>query len=119
MRLKLDENVTVQAAPSLRSRGHDVDTVLDEALGGRPDEDVWQAAQQAGRFFVTQDLDFADVRRFAPGTHHGVLLVRIPDGEQNRLPAYLEAWLQTPECESWAHCFVVATPNKVRILRPE
>jgi hypothetical protein len=32
MRIKLDENVTANAAPSLRTLGHDVDTVLDEAL---------------------------------------------------------------------------------------
>jgi hypothetical protein len=41
-------------------------------------------AQRAGRFLVTQDLDFSDVRRFEPGSHHGLLLVRLPDAEQWR-----------------------------------
>jgi Domain of unknown function (DUF5615) len=39
---------------------------------------VWQAAQEGRRFLITQDLDFSDVRRYAPGTHHGLLLVRLP-----------------------------------------
>ncbi len=37
------------------------------------------AAQAEGRFLITQDLDFSDVRRFQPGTHHGLLLVRLPE----------------------------------------
>jgi hypothetical protein len=39
---------------------------------------VWTAAQADGRFLVTQDLDFSDARKYAPGTHHGLLLVRLP-----------------------------------------
>lgn len=119
MRLKLDENITPRAAGRLRTLGHDVDTVLDESLGGQTDEAVWRAAQSEGRFLVTQDLDFSDTRRFLPGTHGGILLVRIPDGVQNALADYLESWLSSPDCESWAGCYVIATPNKVRVLRPE
>lgn len=117
MRIKLDENVPARAAERLRTLGHDVDTVITEGLAGRPDPDVWQAAQTAERFLVTQDLDFSDTRRFAPGTHHGILLVRVPDDAQWRLTDFLIGWLGTPECETWSRCFVVATPNKVRVLR--
>jgi predicted nuclease of predicted toxin-antitoxin system len=118
MKVKLDENITPRAATRLRSLGHDVDTALDEALGGHCDEAVWREAQETGRFLVTQDLDFSDVRRFKPGTHRGILLVRIPDATQNRLADYLEAWFGALDCGSWDGCFVVATPNKVRVLRP-
>ncbi len=61
-------------------------------LGGHSDADVWSAAQTAGRFFVTQDLDFSDARVFAPGTHHGVLLARVPDDEQWRVADHVVAW---------------------------
>jgi hypothetical protein len=33
--------------------------------------------QASQRFLVTRDLDFSDVRTFAPGTHRGLLLVRL------------------------------------------
>jgi predicted nuclease of predicted toxin-antitoxin system len=118
VKLKLDENLPLSISIRLAAIGLDTDTVLTEGLGGRPDAEVWQAAQIAQRFLVTQDLDFSDVRRFAPGTHHGILLVRLPDSEQWRIGDYLLGWFSTPEARSWEKCFVVATVNKVRVLRP-
>ena len=41
MKLKLDEHIPQSAATRLAALGNDVDTVLDEQLGGRSDEDVW------------------------------------------------------------------------------
>jgi predicted nuclease of predicted toxin-antitoxin system len=118
MKLKLDENLPVTTALRLRERGHDVDTVHDEGLVGRADEVVWSAAQAEERFLVTQDLDFSDTRKFVPGTHHGILLVRLPDAEQWRVTDYLVAWLASPDAEQWARCVVVATPTKVRVAAP-
>ncbi|HQP37373.1 MAG TPA: DUF5615 family PIN-like protein [Polyangiaceae bacterium] len=34
MRLKLDENIPASVVPRLRQLGYDVETVLDEHLGG-------------------------------------------------------------------------------------
>ena len=82
MKLKLDENLPESAATRLAALGYDVDTVLAEQLGGRNDDDVWAAAQAEGRLLVTHDLDFSDARRFRPGSHAGVLIVRLPDSEQ-------------------------------------
>jgi len=67
---------------------------------------------------VTQDLDFSDVRAFAPGTHPGLFIVRLPDSEQWRLGDYLVAWFATGDVSTWHACFIVATQNKLRIQRP-
>jgi len=77
MRIKLDGNLPDSLRDVLRSYGHDGDTVCDGRLVGRPDRVVWQAAQDGARMLITQDLDFSDVRTFAPGTHHGLWLVRL------------------------------------------
>jgi predicted nuclease of predicted toxin-antitoxin system len=116
--LKLDENIAVSAAVRLAALGHDVHTVLDEGLGGHSDTEVWHAAQAESRFLVTQDLDFSDARRFEAGTHAGILLVRLPDSEQWRISDYLVAWFSAVDAATWDRCFVVATPNKVRVRRP-
>jgi len=118
VKLKLDENLPRSVQARLAAAGFDVDTVLDEGLGGRSDADVWSAAQAGERFLVTQDLDFSDIRRFAPGTHHGLLVVRVPDSEQWRIGDHVLAWMTTPDAATWSGCFVVATPNRLRVLRP-
>lgn len=118
MRIKLDENIAESARGRLTALGYDVHTVLDEGLSGHADGEVWMAAQTEERFLITQDLDFSDERRFAAGSHAGVLLVRLPDAEQWRISDYLAAWFSTSDADSWERCFVVATPNKVRVRRP-
>ena len=118
MKIKLDDNIPYTVRSRLAGHELDIETVLDEGLGGRSDEDVWAAAQAEGRFLVTQDLDFSDRRKFAPGTHHGLLIVRLPDSEQWRIGDYVTAWLSSPDLAGWTGCFVVATPTKVRVLRP-
>ena len=118
MKIKLDENIPHTVRSRLTGQDLDIDTVLDEGLGGRSDEDIWLAAQSEGRFLVTQDLDFSDRRKFAPGTHHGLLIARLPDSEQWRIGDYVTAWLLSPDFATWAGCFVVATPTKVRVMRP-
>jgi Domain of unknown function (DUF5615) len=68
MKIKLDENLPLRLAAGLTALGHEVHTVFDEDLLGARDERIWAVAQEEERFLVTQDLDFADLRRFVPGT---------------------------------------------------
>jgi predicted nuclease of predicted toxin-antitoxin system len=117
VKLKLDENIPQSAATRLVALGYDVDTVLDERLGGRSDEAVWAAAQAEGRFLVTQDLDFADARKFESGKHAGVLIVRLPDSEQWRVGDHLVGWFSDPDARTWERCMVIATVRKVRVVR--
>jgi predicted nuclease of predicted toxin-antitoxin system len=118
LKIKLDENISASVAPRLASLGFDTDTVIDEGLRGKDDADVWVAAQAEERLLITQDLDFSDARAFAPGTHAGLFLLRLPDVEQWRLGDYLVGWFASSDVESWRRCIVIATPHKLRVLRP-
>jgi len=116
MKIKLDENLPARLAGILSTRGHDVHTVPDENLSGRSDADIWQAACKEGRLLVTQDMDFSDVRRFAPDTHAGLLLLRLREpGAQALIDAVTAV---VDEMPGWHSCFVVVTENKVRVKRP-
>ena len=77
MKIKLDENLPERLVAALAALGHDIDTVRAERLNGHADSNVWSATQATKRFLITQDLDFSDVRRYEPGTHVGLLLVRL------------------------------------------
>jgi predicted nuclease of predicted toxin-antitoxin system len=119
MKIKIDENLPLRIALSLKSLGEDVHTVQDERLSGCVDLVIWEAAQRDERFLITQDLDFSDVRRFVPGTHHGILLIRLRSPSRFTLIERIEELFKTENVAGWAGCFVVATERKVRVRRPQ
>jgi predicted nuclease of predicted toxin-antitoxin system len=118
VRIKLDENLPKSLIALLAELGHDVDSVPHEDLAGHDDADVWAAAQSAERFLVTQDLDFSDARQFRPGTHHGLLLVRLRAPGRLALAEKVRALFANENVASWARCFVVVSDRKLRVLRP-
>lgn len=118
MKIKLDENLPERLGPELTSLGHEVDTVRAEHLTGRSDNEIWQAAQSVDRFLITQDLDFSDVRRYVPGTHAGLLLVRLAQPGRDALVARVVLLFATESVDQWKGCLVVATDHKVRVKRP-
>jgi predicted nuclease of predicted toxin-antitoxin system len=117
VKIKLDENIPSDAVAVLGS-SHDIDTVHSEGLDGQDDPTVFAAAQAESRFLVTQDLDFSDLRQFLPGTHPGVLLLRLRNPSRSELNRRLAELVASEDFESWAGCFVVATDSKVRVRRP-
>jgi predicted nuclease of predicted toxin-antitoxin system len=117
MRIKLDENLPSGLVPRLKTLGHDVDTVHAEGLAGQPDSKVWRAVQGEKRFFITQDMDFSDIRQFEPGTHAGILLLRLHVPDRRNLIARLEELYTMENASEWEGCFVVATDRKVRVVR--
>ena len=118
MRIKLDENIPRRLVVPLTVLGHDVDTVEQEGLIGSEDPIVWAAAQREGRFLITQDLDFSDLRRYRPGTHHGVLLVRLQAPGRNALLQRIQGLFSHEDTSGWEGCFIVATDRKLRVRRP-
>jgi predicted nuclease of predicted toxin-antitoxin system len=117
MKIKLDENLPVHLAAMLASLHHDVHTIAEENLSGKSDREVWESAQHEDRFLITQDLDFSDIRRFAPGTHCGILLVRLHSPDRESVIQRVSEVFRREEVDGWAKCFVVATDRKVRVIR--
>jgi predicted nuclease of predicted toxin-antitoxin system len=118
VKIKLDENLPERLVSRLHALGHDVDTVRAEHLAGSDDTEIWQAAQSVDRFLITQDLDFSDLRRYTPGTHAGLLLVRLAQPGGDALVARVAALFATETVDQWRGCLVVATDHKVRVKRP-
>jgi predicted nuclease of predicted toxin-antitoxin system len=119
MKFKLDENIPVDLVRVLSGIGHDVDTVPQEALTGRPDSVIWSCSQEAERLLITQDLDFSDRRRFAPGTHNGILLVRLAHPSRQGLLDRIGMLFLNEPVEEWHGSLVVVTDRKLRVTRGE
>ena len=118
MKLKLDENLPESLVVELATLNHYVDSVRQEGLAGHDDPDVWAAAQASGRFLITQDLDFSDARKFKPGTHHGLLLVRLPNAGRSALTRRIVEVFRNEVVGSWKGCFVVLSGHKLRVMSP-
>src|SRR4051794_22464447 len=65
--------------PTLRTAGYDAVDVRDVGLRGADDARVFAYAQACQAALVTADRDFSSVLTFRPGTHAGVVFVRIPN----------------------------------------
>jgi predicted nuclease of predicted toxin-antitoxin system len=117
MRIKLDEDLPYGLVPILQSLGHEVDTVESERLTGRPDDEVWAAAQADKRFLITQDLDFSDARKYQPGMHEGLLLLRLAQPGRKALTSRIASLFATELVNEWKGTIVIVTERKVRVRR--
>lgn len=85
MHIKLDEQLSQQLKSIVAQEDYEVSTVLDQDRSGMMDELLWEHIQDRDEFLITADKEFANIRKYPPGSHHGVLLLR-PAYES--LPAY-------------------------------
>ena len=118
MKIKLDENIPVTAKRCLENVSSDTHSVFDEGLSGVDDATLWDICQHEQRFLVTQDLDFSDTRKFSPGTHCGILLLRLKNPSASAVISLLMKLANKHQFTDWHGCVVVATQNKVRTFRP-
>ena len=79
---------------------------------------LWEAVQREGRFLVTSDKGFGDIRAYPPGTHAGILVLR-PDQDGIRpLVELTELVLERARLDDLAQFVSVATPRGLRTRRP-
>ena len=117
MRIKVDEDLPRRVTQVLQSNGYDAISVLEQDMGGWKDAKLWQAVQSEARFLITADKGFGDIRQYAPGTHHGVLLLR-PDQDGIRpVVELLERILRAYDLTALIGAVTVVTPRSIRIRR--
>ena len=117
MRVKVDEDLPKAALTIIVNYGHDAVSVLAQGMGGWKDPAVWRAIQAEGRFLITADKGFADIRNYPPGTHAGILLLRPDQSGIRPVVELLQRALMTCNLESLAGSVVVVTPQGIRVRR--
>ncbi len=88
MKFKIDENLPVEAAETLRQSGFVADTVEDENLSGSDDETVLARSRSGERILLTLDLDFANIRAYPPGEHSGIIILRLKRQDKATVLSY-------------------------------
>jgi len=117
--LKLDENLSRHLKARLAELGYDVVTVGDEGLLSRPDHEVGEAARTEGRMLFTLDLDFANLVKFPPGTHPGIVLIRPATLGPVEVNRFVTEFASRYDLTPLAGAVVVVEPGRVRVRRAE
>ncbi|OPX98172.1 MAG: hypothetical protein A4E58_00989 [Syntrophorhabdus sp. PtaB.Bin006] len=119
MKLKLDENLSRHLKPILSGLGHDVLTAADENLLSRPDTEVASACLKEGRMLLTLDVEFADLRKYPPGAHPGIILFRAPSFGPLTVNRFIADFVRSVNLKELTACVAVVDPDRVRVRVPE
>jgi predicted nuclease of predicted toxin-antitoxin system len=117
VKVKLDENVPRSARQVLIAAGHDVDTVIDEDLGGASDPQIVAAAAADERLLITLDRGLGDIRAYPPGSHAGILVLRPSDQSARTVAAVLAEVVAGHDLTTLAGTVTVAQRGLLRIRR--
>ena len=115
VRFKLDENLPRDAQELLSELGHDVQTALEERLGGSADPEVLDASLDEKRVLVTLDLDFSDIRLYPPASHSGIWVLRPRTQSIDNTLALLRRALGILKTEQTERRLWIVEPGQVRI----
>jgi predicted nuclease of predicted toxin-antitoxin system len=118
VKIKLDENLSRHLKVPLLGLGHEVSTALEESLLGKVDVEIGTAAKSEDRMIFTLDLDFADLRKFPPGSHPGIILFRPRSMGPSAVNQFVLKFCQETELTTLARCLAIVEPHRIRVRRP-
>jgi predicted nuclease of predicted toxin-antitoxin system len=118
LRFKLDENMPADLASLLHAEGHEVDDVVAEGLAGEDDPVVLAAAVQERRILIAYDLDFADIRRYSPGSHAGIVVFRLQDQRWKTLEGPARRALTDSNLKTLEKGLAIVDEARIRYRRP-
>jgi predicted nuclease of predicted toxin-antitoxin system len=117
-RFLIDEDLPPSLSALLRQEGHECTHIMELGLRGSPDPAVFELAQEREAVLVSRDLGFANILQYAPGSHHGIVVVRFPSEMRTRvLVAEVMARLTAIHNNEFSGALIVLEPGRIRIRR--
>ncbi len=115
----IDEDMPRSTGPALIEAGHIALDVRDVGLRGHSDSEVFEYAQTHGAVLVTADKGFANTLSFPPGSHAGIIVLRVPNELPTRqVNAELLRALSDLRNEELAGLLIIVEIGRTRLRRP-
>ena len=119
MKILVDEDLPTAIADLLREQGHKAEHVREVGLRGKADQAIFAAAQDRRAILLTADLDFANINRFPPGSHHGIVVLRFPDYfRREQILTLIRSFTTSADLDSLGGALVIVEPGAYRVRRP-
>lgn len=115
--VKVDEDLPEDVVGLLAGRGVDAVSVRGQGWSGWADEHVLAGIQGEGRWLFTADKGFSDVRRYAPGTHQGIVFFRAERESRAAYVALTRILLDSVDLAAVPGALVVVSHRGTRIVR--
>lgn len=114
----LDENIPISTLELFRNKGHDVIHIKIQGLAGLPDDNVMEIANREGRMIVTRDVGFGNLLDYPINTHHGIIVLRLPDTyTAKEINEVLEEFISDVSIVEIEKALVVIDPSRYRIRK--
>ena len=116
----IDEDMPRSTAKVLSENGFEALDIRDCGLRGAKDQQVFTFAQEKKAVLITGDKEFGNIVLHPLGTHHGIIVTRVP----NEMPtAAVNALLQQALAglaeDDFTGNVIVVEPRKIRIRRAQ
>lgn len=74
MKIKIDENLPIDAADVFKTAGHDTESVYSEGLEGASDRQLIIICKREQRVLITLDYDFSNILIYPPEKYEGIIV---------------------------------------------
>lgn len=98
------------------TRGMNAHSVLEENIGGAPDESIADICRKEKRVILTLDLDFADIRAYPPAHHPGLIVLRLRRQDKHSVLAMIPRILELLKTEEVHQKLWIVDESRTRIF---
>lgn len=115
----VDACMPKSSAKLLKGLGHDALDAREISLGGAKDPKIYEYAQKENRILVTRDKGFGDIRSYPPGSHAGIVVLRLPSSfTASQISKVLKDFIEDVETEQLKKGLAIVEVGRYRIRRP-
>lgn len=112
-----DENIFPAIVDFLRQKGLDVADVREIGFAGADDDKVFEVAKRGQRALIAFDRHFANILRYPPSSHYGIIVIRIHPPLLPKIFAALEGFLQKFDLATLKGALVILREDGFRVHR--